>query len=99
MENYQLQLLKEFENMDRIPVFEINIAEHLEIDDDEYYIFHLKADEKGIYAGGVTNSGFHQRDNLFIEWDDYFNFYEHLSCIYDKCVRWAIEDFEKSLEV
>lgn len=88
MENFKSQLLKEFENMDRIPIFEINLKEYKDLKEDEYYIFNIIADINGLHTDEVT-----------VEWDEYFSFYEHLSCMYDKCLRWAIEDFEKSLEV
>ena len=51
-------LLKQFENMDRMKIFEIDIAEALPVNleiENEYYLFHLNADINGVSAGSVTN--------------------------------------------
>lgn len=101
MENFKLQLLKEFENMRVIPIFNIDISDSLSPDlgiEEEYYIFYLQADIKGISAGHMSNCGFYQVGNLFIEWDEFYSLDEHLFYFYEMCRDWAIEDFEKSLE-
>lgn len=91
-----LELLQEFQAMDRIPIFEINIAEDLNLDQDEFYIFHLDATEHGIEAGFTSNCGFYRVENLFVEWDVYFNLDSHLEELYEICNEWAIEDYEKN---
>ena len=101
MENYKLELIQEFENIDRMPIFEINIADHLSPDlgiEEEYYIFNIGINDEGIYAGFGTNCGIKKVKDLFIEWDEYCSLDEHLSYLYELCSEWAVEDFEKSLE-
>ena len=96
-----MTLLQEFENISQLRIFEINIAEYLSMDlgvEEEYYVFHLNADKKGIYAGGCTNCGFKPYKGLFVDWDECYSLDEHLSFLYDKCVEWAIEDFENNLK-
>ena len=95
-------LLQEFKEMKCMPIFEINIMaylypENLEIEA-EYYVFHLSADDKGVYAGGCTNWGFYAYDGLFEEWDECYSLDEHLFLLHNNCVEWAIKDFEQSLE-
>ena len=72
-------LIEQFNNMKRIPLFEIEL-------DDEYHIFHIMADDAGLHAGGVTNSGFHPYHGLSVEWDDSFSLDEHLQELYDVCL-------------
>lgn len=91
-------LLKQFENVDRMKIFEIDIAEALPINleiENEYYLFQLNADINGVSAGSITNTGFYQLDNLFVEWDEYYSLDEHLEFLYDKCYEWAIKNFEE----
>ena len=97
MENYKLELMQEFENIQYQKMFEINIVEDFEAEP-EYYLFHLDIDEKGIYAGSVTNCGFYAINGLFVEWDEYYSLDEHLFLLHEYCREWAAEDFEKSLE-
>ena len=88
-------LIRQFEIMDKMKIFEIDIAEALGLSENEYYLFHLNADKKGISAGSITNAGFYQLDNLFVEWDEYYSLDEHLEFLYDKCYEWAIKNFEE----
>ena len=65
-------LLQEFKSMRAMPIMEI-----------EGEVYHIEADEAGLYAGGVTNVGFHAYEGLFILWDDVFSLDEHLQALYE----------------
>ena len=82
------KLLQEFKEMKKLPLFEIEIE--AEGFDSEFFIYHIEADEKGIYAGGCSNSGFHPY-GISVAWDECFSLDEHLEALYELC-------YEKSLE-
>ena len=75
------ELQKEFMEMSRYPIFEI------EGNDGEHHIFHIEASKKGLKAGGVTNTGFIPYDGLEVKWDDTFSLDEHLQELYDRCLK------------
>lgn len=87
------ELIKEFNEMPH-KIFEINLAGYLELDEDEYYLFHLNATEEGIEAGSITNVGFYRIADLIENWDEYYTLDEHLQNLYDKCIEWMFKDFE-----
>lgn len=83
--------------MNAQPVFEINLQEYLDLDDDEYYIFALNATETHFEAGSITNNGFYSL-GIEEEFDEDLTVDEHLYLLFNKCVEWAIADFEDNLE-
>jgi hypothetical protein len=85
-------LLQEFNAMSKIPIFEIML------DDGDYLVFHIKADEKGIEAGGMTNSGFvSYSDQLKVEWDETMSLDSHLDALYEACCEYTLEyDIERN---
>ena len=92
-----MTIKQQFEQMKAQPIFEINLLEYMELDDDEYYLFHLNATETHLQAGSITNAGFHSL-RIEEEFDEDFNLDEHLESLYIKCVEWAINDFEDNLK-
>ena len=65
-------LLQEFKSMRAMPIMEI-----------EGEVYHIDANELGLYAGGITNVGFYAYEGLFIEWDGVFSLDEHLQALYE----------------
>ena len=91
MENYKLELMQEFENMDRMPIFEINLKDYYEdLEEDEYEIFTLYVNEKGI---GVYHS------DIFEEWDGCFSLDEHIQSIYEKVIETLYQYNDKPKEI
>ena len=72
-DNKMKALLKEFNDMKRLPIIEID-REDLGITDyeDRYEVFDIEADEVGLHCKNIT-----------IEWDDIFSLDEHLQEMYD----------------
>lgn len=58
------ELLNEFINIDKIPMFEIQGS------DDEFYYDYIVADDKGLRMNNFNNT--------FVAWDEYFSLDEHL---------------------
>lgn len=65
----KLDLLEQFENMQKMPIIEINKADYIGGDDD-YEIYNITADKKGLYTG-----------SFFVEWDVVFSLDEHLQAL------------------
>ena len=78
-------LIEEFNNMSSEPIFEI---EH----NGEYYIYYIQATDKGLEAGGCSNTGFGSMELEIVEWDNTFSLDEHLQELYDICLHDAIEE-------
>ena len=87
------ELIKQF-NETPHKIFEINLSSYLELDGDEYYLFHLNTTEEGIEAGSITNVGFYRIGDLIENWDEDYSLDEHLQNLYDKCIEWMLKDFE-----
>ena len=62
-------LLQQFNEMNKIPLFEIE-------NNGEFYIYDIVADDIGLSAGSTDCS---------IEWDDTFSLDEHLQSLYELC--------------
>jgi hypothetical protein len=80
MENNQnIKLLKQFQfqNMDKLPLFEINWKDYDSRSEDDYEVFNIQADEHGIYT--IVDGGI-----VVIEWDNTFSLDEHLQELYSK---------------
>ena len=78
------------------PIFEINLKQYLDLDDDEYYLFHINATETHLQAGSITNTGFSSL-GIEEEFDEDLTVDKHLYLLFNKCVEWAIADFEDNL--
>ena len=65
-------LINEFNNMNKMPLFEIEYGE-------EYFIYNIKATKKGLETKGETQT-------IEIEWDECFSLDEHLQGLYSLCV-------------
>ena len=71
-------LLNEFNNMSKLPIFEISY-EYLEIiNDDEYEIYNINADATGLNTLGINGL-------ISIEWDDTFSLDENIQELYELC--------------
>lgn len=92
-----MTIKQQFEQMKAQPIFEINLQGYLDLDDAEYYIFDLNATETHFEAGAITNAGFYSL-GIEEEFDEDLTVDEHLFLLFDKCVEWAINDFEDNLE-
>lgn len=75
-----MTLYEQFQAMDKIPLFEINLGDVLYAEDD-WEIYEIYADEKGIWTVGA-----------YIGWDDFFTLDQHLESLYEL----TIEDIIKS---
>ena len=78
------ELIREFNDMKLMPMFEIEI-------DGEYYIYALEANSNGIEAGGTTNVGFTSY-GLICEWEEDMSLDYHLEGIYDICYESALKE-------
>ena len=70
-----LDLLEQFNNMQKMPIIEINKADYNGGDDD-YEIYNITADKKGLYAG-----------SLFVGWDVTFSLDEHLQTLMELIIQ------------
>ena len=87
----RLKLMQEFENMNRMPIFELNLKDYYEdLEEDEYEIFTLYINEKGI---GIYHS------DIFEEWDECFSLDEHIQAIYEKVIETLYQYNEKPKEI
>ena len=66
-----MTLQEQFNNIDRMPIIEINTADYIG-DDDDYIAFNISADDKGL-----------RTNNIFVEWDNIFRLDEHLQSLYE----------------
>lgn len=89
-----MTLKQQFEQSQALKYFEINLANYMDLDNDEYYLFHMNATDTHFEAGGVTNAGFYSL-GIEEEFDEDFTLDMHLESLYEKCVEWAINDFEE----
>ena len=92
IKNY-LELIQEFEEMEAQPIFEINLADYLGLEEDEYVIYYLQANEEGIEAGGCSNCGFYPYTDLFVEWEEDESLECHLEGLYKLCINYAIKEY------
>ena len=76
-------LIKEFNAMKNLPMFEIEI-------DGEFHVYYISATEKGLEAGGCSNIGF-MPYGIIVEWEEDYSLDYHLEGLYELC-------YEKSLE-
>ena len=81
------KLINEFNSMDSMPIFEINI-------EDAFYVYYVEATEKGLEAGGCSNTGFMAMGLEYIEWDNRFSLNEHLEELYEVCYFDAVEEYK-----
>ncbi len=65
------QLIEEFNNMDKLPMFEIEYNE-------EYFIYNITATESGLETQGESGL-------ITVDWDDTFSLDEHLQSLYELC--------------
>ena len=75
-------LLREFSEMKNLPIIEVNRADFLELEDDDYVVYNILANEKGLYADG----------GIFIEWDECFSLDEHLQEVYELIINQIINE-------
>ncbi len=71
----KLDLLEQFEKMQKMPIIEINKADYIGGDDD-YEIYNITADIKGLYTG-----------SFFVEWDVVFSLDEHLQALMELIIQ------------
>ena len=88
-----IDLYIEFNNMDRMPLFEIEY-------NGEYYIYNIIATDEGLEAGGCGGAGFIPY-GISVEWDDCFSvddcpsLDEHLEGLYELCYEDAVEQYNE----
>lgn len=83
-------LLKEFEQMPKLPLFEINLKDFYEdYIEDEYEIFNICADETGLHI---------YHTDIFVEWDECFSLDEHIQALYEQLIETLLQynDMEKN---
>lgn len=71
----QTTLLEQFNNMDRMPIIEVNLKDYNLSDEDEWTYYTLQADEKGIYT--ICEGGL-----LVTEWDEDCSLDLHIESLY-----------------
>lgn len=79
-----MSLLEEFKNMNRMPIFEIEI-------DGEYHLYHIQATNKWLELGGVSNVGFMPYNLEKIEWEEGYSLDYHLEWLYEVAYNDAME--------
>jgi len=72
-------LTQEFNDMDKIPMFEICLADYGTTGDDEYSLFN-------IYAGATTLNTIGHNGLISIKLDSDFSLDENLQALYDLCI-------------
>ena len=83
------ELIKEFNNMDNMKIFEIQVEE-------EYYVYYIQATDKGLEAGGCSNTGF-MPSGLICEWEDGCSLDYHLEGLCEICNNDAMEEYDENL--
>lgn len=68
-------LLEQFNTMRCMPIIEINKADYFNLDEDDYEVYTLTADETGIRTSGV-----------FVPWDKDYCLDSHLELVLDRIV-------------
>ena len=66
------ELLEQFNNMKKMPIIEVNWADYFELENDDWEIFEVTADNDGLYCNDIK-----------IDWDDYLSLDEHLQLLLD----------------
>jgi hypothetical protein len=75
------KLFVEWENIDKIPMFEINLRDYIDtLEEDEYIYTYITGDIKGLYC-----------DSCKVIWDDNFSLDEHLQELFEMWVNKALE--------
>ena len=67
-------LIKEFSNMNKLPMFEIELEQ-----EGEYEIYNISATKEGLSTQGSQHL-------ILVEWDDCFSLDEHLQSLYELCL-------------
>ena len=67
------ELLEQFNNMKKMPIIEINWADYFELENDDWEMFEIRADNDGLYCNDIK-----------INWDDIYSLEEHLQLLFDK---------------
>ena len=78
-----MKLLQEFNNMNKMPMFEIEI-------DGVYNVYYIQADDYGISAGLCFNTGFCGINGLNIAWCESSSLDSHLEYLYELCYEHAL---------
>ena len=81
-----IELIKEFDNMKKMKLFEIEI-------DEEFYIYYISATQKGLEAGGCSNTGF-MPYGLIVDFEEDSTLDIHLEALYELCYEDAFENKE-----
>lgn len=72
-----MTLLEEFRNIDRIPIFEINLKDYDDsLESDEFEIHQIYSDELGLYTSEHR-----------VMWDSDFSLDEHLQELFDRIIQ------------
>ena len=74
-----MELLEEFNNMDKIPMFEISYGDFDESQYGEYEIYEITANKNGLECHGINKL-------LEVSWDSAFSLDEHLQELYYICL-------------
>lgn len=72
----EMELLEQFLNMDKEPIFEITKADYIS-GEDAYEVINIVADSTGLSAMGM---------GITVEWDVDFTLDEHLQDLHEKCI-------------
>lgn len=70
-----MTLQEQFNNIDRMPIIEINTADYIGGEDD-YIVFNISADDTGLHT-----------NNISVEWDEVFSLDEHLQSLYNLIIK------------
>ena len=82
-----MKLLQQFNEMKLEPIFEINLRDYLDLEQDEWVYNYITADEKGLTISGE-----------FLEWDETFSLDEHLQNLLEIWVDSEIKNYMESVK-
>jgi hypothetical protein len=82
-----MKLLQEFNSMRLEPIFEVNLRDYLDLEQDEWVYSYITADEKGLTISGE-----------FLKWDEDFSLDEHLQKLLDMYINSEIRNYMKSVK-
>ena len=83
-----------FENMNVLPMFEIDLSEYINNIDSEYAYCYINYDEQTnmLQYGGVTNCGFYCEYEF--EYDKYFSLDENLQSLLELFIKNSIKEYQ-----
>ena len=89
------EIKQEFDNMQCMPIFEINLSDYIEtLEEEEYTYCYINYDEETnmLQYGGVANAGFYCTEEIEFEKD--FSIDENLQSLFELFIENSINDYQ-----